>query len=280
MTKDLKALAASITARLSDIARKAETPFPYLLTQFLLERIAARLTSDDKLARHIVFKGGYVGLRVHHSPRYTVDLDALVVGLPLTKAAEQARTAIESSTLNDGLWFVFEEFVDLRTQGEYGGSRLVFRAGIGEKPKNLKKTQIVNVDFATGDAIVPAPIEEKTPFILGQGSLSWNVYPPETTVAEKLHAMVTLGDANSRSKDVFDINFLLPKCNAIFLRDALSNTFKSRKDELPKDLIGQLKNIDTSVLKRGWRGAIGAIESEQDFDKTFGEMLSKLERIF
>lgn len=92
--------------------------------------------------------------------------------------------------------------------------------------------------------------------------------------------MVTLGDANSRSKDVFDINFLLPKCDPQLLRKALPNTFKSRKDELPNDLIGQLRRIDTAVLKRGWRGAIGALASEQDFDTTFSEMLSKLEEIF
>lgn len=280
MTNDLKALAKSINSRLSDIARKSQTPFPYLLTQFLLERIAARLTDNDELAKHIVFKGGYVGLRVHQSPRYTIDLDAMAVGLHLAKAVEQAKKAIESSTIEDGVWFVFEEFVDLKTQGEYGGSRLVFRAGIGEQLKNLKKAQIVNVDFATGDAVVPAPIHKETPFILGKGCLAWNVYPPETTVSEKLHAMITLGDANSRSKDVFDINFLLPKCDPENLREALTNTFKSRKDELPNDPIGFIKNIDTAVLKRGWRGAIGVLASEQDFDETFALMIAKLEEIF
>lgn len=280
MTRDLKALATSISSRLSDIARKSQTPFPYLLTQFLLERIAVRLTDDTKLAKHIVFKGGYVGLRVYQSPRYTVDLDALAVGLPLAEAVERAKKAIESSTTLDGAWFVFEELVDLKTQGEYGGSRLAFRAGIGEKLNNLKKAQIVNVDFATGDAVVPAPIQQETPFILGKGSLSWTVYPPETTVSEKLHAMITLGDVNSRSKDVFDINLLLPKCNPKLLRAALTNTFNSRKDELPNNLIEHLNNIDKSVLKRGWRGAVGVLSLEQDFEDTFAQMIGKLEKIF
>jgi hypothetical protein len=239
-----------------------------------------RLTDDTKLAKHIVFKGGYVGLRVYQSPRYTVDLDALAVGLPLAEAVERAKKAIESSTTLDGAWFVFEELVDLKTQGEYGGSRLAFRAGIGEKLNNLKKAQIVNVDFATGDAVVPAPIQQETPFILGKGSLSWTVYPPETTVSEKLHAMITLGDVNSRSKDVFDINLLLPKCNPKLLRAALTNTFNSRKDELPNNLIEHLNNIDKSVLKRGWRGAVGVLSLEQDFEDTFAQMIGKLEKIF
>lgn len=279
MTSELKALGTSINARLSDIARKSKTPFSYLLTQFLLERVAVRLTDNIKLTNHIIFKGGYVGLRVHHSPRYTIDLDALAVDLPLAKAVELAKMAIESSTIEDGVWFKFEEIVELKTQREYGGSRLIFRAGIGEQLKNLNKAQIVNVDFATGDAVIPGPIHEVTPFILGKGNLSWNVYPPETTVSEKLHAMITHGDANSRAKDVFDINFLLPKCDPAMLRKALQNTFESRNKDLPKDLVGSLGKIDTTVLKRGWTGAIGALATAQDFDDTFAQMISKLEKI-
>ncbi len=280
MTKELKALATSITARLSDIARKSQKPFQHILTEFLLERIAARLTSDSKIAKHVIFKGGYVGIKVHQSPRYTIDLDALAVGLALNKAAEYAKTAIENTAMDDGVWFVFDEFIDLKTQGEYGGSRLVFRAGIGEPIKNLQKARIINVDFATGNAVVPDPIETETPFILGKGHLSWKVYPAEATVSEKLHTMITLGDANSRSKDVFDINFLLPKCDAKLLREALSNTFKSRMDQLPNDLVGRLKNVDTAVLKRGWRGAIGGLSSEHEFDETFAQMITKLKTVF
>jgi hypothetical protein len=280
LTKNLKALATSINSRLSDIARKSQKPFPHVLTEFLLERVAERLASNLDLAKHVVFKGGYVGLKVHRSPRYTIDLDALAVGISLVKAAKLAKAAIEDSAFDDGVWFVFEEFVDLKTQDEYGGSRLVFRAGIGELIKNIKKAQIINVDFATGDSIIPDPIKTETPLLLGNGSLSWTVYPPETTVSEKLHAMITLGDANSRSKDLFDINFLLPKCNADLLQFALLNTFKSRKDDPPKDLINQIKKIDTAVLRRGWRRAIGGLAEENNFDETFAKMIKKLEEIF
>ena len=280
MTKNLKALATSINSRLSDIARKLQKPFPHVLTEFLLERVASRLASNLDLAKHVVFKGGYVGLKVHRSPRYTIDLDALAIGLTLDKVARSAKAAIEDTVFDDGVWFVFEELVDLKTQGEYGGSRLVFRAGIGEPIENVKKAQIINVDFAIGDSIIPAPIQTETPFILGNGSLTWTVYPPETTVSEKLHAMITLGDANSRSKDLFDINFLLPKCNAKLLQMALVNTFKSQEDDPPKDLISQIKKIDTTVLRRGWRRAIGGLAEEHNFDETFAQMIKKLEEIF
>jgi hypothetical protein len=266
-------------SRLSDLANETQTPFPHLLTNFLLERAAMRLTADKKLASHLVFKGGYVGLRVHHSPRYTVDLDALAVNLPLKTAVDMARAAINVRELQDPVWFVFEDLVDLKTQGEYGGARLVFRAGIGEPLKNIKRAQIINIDFATGDAIVPGPIRESTRYLLGEGSLSWSVYPAETTVSEKLHAMITLGDANSRSKDIYDIGFLLPKCNAKTLGLAIANTFKSRNDDLPKNFIERIEAIDRTILKRGWRGAIGSLSTTLDFDTAFDKLVEGLKRI-
>ena len=41
------------------------------------------------------------------------------------------------SDLNDGVWLRYESQIDLATQGEYGGIRHSYRAGIGEVLKNL-----------------------------------------------------------------------------------------------------------------------------------------------
>ena len=91
--------------------------------------------------------------------------------------------------------------------------------------------------------------------------------------------MITLGDANSRSKDVFDINFLLPKCDAKILNKSLRSTFESRGDALPNDFVKRLQEIDKTVLKRGWKGAIGSLASNQDFDGTLKELLARLDKI-
>ena len=53
--------------------------------------------------------------------------------------------------MNDGVWFRFEGQIDLATQGEYGGIRHSYRAGIGEVLKNLKKAQVINFDLGIGD---------------------------------------------------------------------------------------------------------------------------------
>jgi hypothetical protein len=60
-------------------------------------------------------------------------------------------------------------------------------------------------DLGVGDPITPGPKSITTkPFISPNEGLSWSVYPFETIIAEKLHALIAHEDANSRSKDVHD----------------------------------------------------------------------------
>ena len=81
----LKSQARSIGDRLSRISKASGVPYLLVLTEFLLERLAVRLVADRNLSQCLVFKGGYVSLRVYNSPRYTVDLDALLLRGPLDR---------------------------------------------------------------------------------------------------------------------------------------------------------------------------------------------------
>lgn len=113
------------------MSKDLRAAYPKILTEFLLERLTARLISDPDLEKRLVFKGGYVSLRVYDSPRYTIDLDALLRSGSLQELSKTAKVAAESD-LDDGVWFRLEKTVDLETQGDYGGLRLVLRCGIGE----------------------------------------------------------------------------------------------------------------------------------------------------
>jgi predicted nucleotidyltransferase component of viral defense system len=274
----LKDQARSVTDRLSKLARESKTPYAKILTEFLLERLAVRLVSAPDLGGRLVFKGGYVSLRVYDSPRYTIDLDALLRRGSLESVTLDAQVAAESD-FGDGAWFRLEKTVDLETQGEYGGLRLVLRAGLGEALPKLKKAQIVHLDIGKGDPVTPAPIEVETPYLLGRGSLSWRVYPVETTVAEKLHALIVRGSESSRSKDIFDLSLLLEKCDGAVLKRALQETFRHRGDELPSDLKGYLEKIDRRVLKMGWKSAVGDVPSAPDFDEYFDQVVAQAEGI-
>jgi hypothetical protein len=178
---------------------------------------------------------------------------------------------------NDGTWFHFEKEVDLKTQGEYGGIRLEFRAGIGEALKDLRRAQIIQLDLGIGDPVVPAPIYSKMPELLGNTQISWNVYPIETMIAEKLHALIDRGSDNSRSKDIFDLYLFLPKVNSTQLDKAIRACFEYRKTSVPKNMVDELKRIDLALIKKGWFSAIAGIPNAPSCDDCFNSMIKELQ---
>ena len=278
-----KAKGRSVRQKLVNLSVEVGLPYQNIETAFILERLVARLIADEMLRRHLVFKGGFVGLRVYDSPRYTVDVDALVVKADVGSALERAKEKAESD-LEDGVWFRFESQVDLAAQGEYGGIRQVYRAGIGEVLTNLKKSQIVHFDLGIGDPVTPGPLATETPSLLSQQEcLSWSVYPVETIIAEKLHALIAHGNVNSRSKDVFDLSVFLPKANSEVLGQALKRCFAYRSTELPRSFSAILSAMDTKSLERGWVSATASLSDKPQFKATFEaivRLISEKERAF
>ncbi|MBI2602699.1 MAG: nucleotidyl transferase AbiEii/AbiGii toxin family protein [Deltaproteobacteria bacterium] len=270
-----KALTQSITAKLSQLARTQDKPYDQLLTIFLLERAVARLVADSTLARCLIFKGGYVSVRVYDSPRFTTDIDAVLHGLDQTSAVEKIREQM-ALPFGDGAWFRYEKEQNLVTQSEYGGWRLVFRGGLGDPPEKLHRAQIIDIDIGTGDPVAPAPRLVETESLVGSSSLSWQVYPIETILAEKLHTLVARGSANSRARDVYDIGLLLPRADSETLRTALQATFTYRGDLLPKVIADVLRSMDTALLEKGWHSATSHISGVGRFNAIWHELVVNL----
>ena len=271
--------AKSISAKLSILAKVRKVPYESLATVFLIERLLARLVSGPKLAKAFVFKGGYVGLRVYNSERYTLDLDALLVKADISSTLKQAVIEIEKD-IDDGAWFLLESQVDLKTQGEYGGIRQVFRAGIGLPPKDIKRSQVINFDVGIGDPITPAPIKTQTNEMIGNRELSWQVYPIETIIAEKFQTLIHRGDDNSRAKDIFDLYYYLPKTDSKMAKEAIKQCFKFRETLIPVDPVDFIMSIDKTLLKRGWKNALATMKSPPTFEEAFSVIQEQLKRIF
>ena len=179
----------------------------------------------------------------------------------------------------DGVWFKFQEEQNLTTQSEYGGLRLIYRCGLGEAPANVEKEKQIQIDIGTGDPVTPAPSLIGTSSLLGDEILSWQVYPVETILAEKLHSILTKGAANSRARDIYDCDLLLSKADAKVLREALAKTFSYRRNNLPKEISPFISTFDTSLLKRGWKSAAGYIDGADSFDVTFQRLINGLKKL-
>lgn len=275
--KSSHAQTQAITSKLRRFADSAQIPFNRALTLFLLERAAHRLTLEPRLAPGLTFKGGFVAVRVYASSRYTKDLDAALRGIDKEAAVQLARAALEKDA-GDGVWFQLEKAADLAMQGERGGVRLVFRAGLGEPPAKLAKAQIVELDLAFGgDPVTPAPRALTTPFVIGEGHLTWSVYPLETVLAEKLHALVSRAEGNSRAKDLYDAFAFLPRASPELLAKALASTFAHRQTPLPRPLADALAGVDKTVLRLAWDSAVvAAADAAPPFDDALAAVVEQL----
>lgn len=269
----MKSTGQSITDKLISLSQKSDVGFANLKTQFLIERLVFRISKSQELSSKLIYKGGYVCLRIYNSPRFTTDIDALSK-VPLIEINKEIQKTVENQNLSDGVWFKFIKTQTLRTQGSEEGLRLSFRAGIGEVLKDLSKCQILNLDLSFGDSVVPQEVLTNTNSLIFDEEISWKIYPPESIVSEKLHALISRGSLSSRSKDIFDINFLIEKCDFKNLEKATISTFTASGDTTPNDIVEELKSLDTTRLKKGWKSATQSIGSF-DFDEVFNDMIQK-----
>lgn len=90
----------------------------------------------------------------------------------------------------------------IREEDAYGGRRVMLSGRLGSA--RLR----VQIDIGIGDAVFPDPEWIEYPSLLDLPRPKLKAYRPETAIAEKLHAMVTLGSKNSRMRDFFDIRAL------------------------------------------------------------------------
>lgn len=232
MTRPPKDLGASVQARLRNVARQRSEDVQVLLLQFVLERLLHRIACST-YRRDFVLKGAMLftaWTRVAH--RATRDLDLLGTGVPdLNRLAAIFRTICTIEVDPDGVAFDAGTVVASRIREDqlYEAVRVMLTASVGSARIN------VQVDIGFGDAIHPAPVEMSFPTILDQPAPLLLTYPRETVVAEKFHAVVSLGLLNSRMKDFFDLTVLCRQFPFAGrpLGEAIAATFARRQTELP-----------------------------------------------
>jgi len=66
----------------------------------------------------------------------------------------------------------------------------------------------VQIDIGYGDVVTPEPDFVTFPGLFEFTAPKIRAYPIYTVVAEKLEALVTLGETNARLEDVYDLWFL------------------------------------------------------------------------
>ena len=225
-------VAASVRARLLNVAKAQGVDFNQVLVRFALERILYRMTQSQHADRFLL-KGALLFTLWYDMPhRATRDADLLGFGASdLASVAETFRD-IAAVAVDDGIAFDPTSVTvdEIRKEAGYGGVRVIIA---GELAKARCKTQI---DVGFGDAVTPAPVDSIYPVLLDDlPAPKLRAYPTYTVIAEKLHAIALLGMTNSRLKDYFDLSVLLERENldTDLLAQAIKATFERRGMSVP-----------------------------------------------
>lgn len=228
-------MAASVRARLLNVAKVQNSDFQQVLVRFALERILYRLTQSPH-ANRFLLKGALLFTLWYDMPhRATRDVDLLGFGASDLDSVALVFREIAAIAADDGIVFdpASVTVESIRKEAGYGGVRVVVAA---ELAKARCKTQI---DVGFGDAVVPEPVNSVYPVLLEDlPAPRLRAYPTYTVVAEKLHAIALLGMANSRLKDYFDLSILLERevLDADLLAGAIRATFERRGMAAPAKL--------------------------------------------
>lgn len=257
-------IAASVLARLKNKAAESGRSYQLCLQLFCQEEFLRRL-EKSKYAENLVLKGGlFLYSLTDFDSRVTVDVDFLLRRIPNTP--EQLKGILEEiiavHTGNDFITFEIKAVAPIAVAKKYAG----IGASIVTRIKNTRTP--FSIDFGVGDVIVPKQEKRKIPTQLDDFvAPTINTYSIETTVAEKIDAILSLMEFSSRMKDYYDIYYLANKFDfdGKVLTEALKKTFENRGHSFTIEQFEQVMNFDNDEeMQKKWKAFVRKIDIKTD----------------
>lgn len=257
-------IAASVLARLKNKAKESGRSYQLCLQLFCQEEFLRRL-EHSKYADNLVLKGGlFIYSVTDFDSRVTVDVDFLLRKVPNTP--EQLKPVLEeiinTPTGNDFITFEIKEITPIAAAKKYAG----IGASIVARIKNTRTP--FSIDFGVGDVIVPKQEKRKIPTQLDDFIAPMvNTYSLETTIAEKIDAILSLMEFSSRMKDYYDIYYLANKFDfdGATLTEALRKTFENRGHIFTVEQFEQVMTFDSDeAMQKKWKAFCRKIDTKTD----------------
>jgi hypothetical protein len=196
-------LPASIRQRLKNLSRKQSVPFQEILQRYAIERFLFRLSQSEHAGK-FVLKGAQM-LVAWGSPRTRPTMDIDLLGYTkndLANLESVVRNVCDASHAQpDGITFdpTTVKAVRIKEDADYEGVRVTFLGTLDAARVPMQ------IDIGFNDTVTPAPETVTYPSLLGMQVPELRGYNRDTLIAEKVEAMIKLGEINSRMKDFFDI---------------------------------------------------------------------------
>lgn len=233
-------------------SKKKEISLQQLLNLFCQEEFIRRL-SNSRYKDNLILKGGFLLYTISEfTTRPTIDADYLLKNHSNEKGKIE-KLVLEIISLSSGNEFIDIQMRNLETISEfkeYPGIRVNLIGIIGRT-----KTPF-SIDFGIGDIVIPSPVERTLPALLSEFQKPRIfTYSLESTVAEKIDAIIFLMEATGRMKDFYDIYYIATSFDfegrklqeAIY--ETLTNRGRAYERNSVTDILRLTKNIE---IQRRW----------------------------
>lgn len=243
--------ATQLKAKVKNLSGGNSSKAQMLIRNYFMERFLERIAQSE-YRDHFILKGGMlVASLVGLNTRATMDIDASVKAVSLSKEdAMQMIERIIAVYIPDETRFQISKVSDIMEDHDYPGLRFFLNAQLE------KLQQTIKIDISTGDAITPSAVEYSFPLMFEDRTIAIWSYNLETLLGEKLETIMARGTANTRMRDFYDLHMLSiqQKYDREILKKAFLATSQKRNTihQLP-DMHDIVQRVATDTeMKNRW----------------------------
>jgi predicted nucleotidyltransferase component of viral defense system len=248
----------------------------------MIEGFLNRLSSSSYKSNFILKGGFLLSSIIEKLGRTTRDIDFTGKGIENSPSRlKEIFIQVCGIMIDDELLFRTDKLTaeEIIEDGVYSGVRITVPCFLD------RSRQTIQIDIGFDDSIDPEIKQTEYRMLLAGKTLNLFVYPVEAILAEKLEAMITLDEVNSRMKDFFDVYLIINniKIDDEFLSVTIKRTFDTRKTVLSdnKAIFSEQFYKNPDRLKQ-WNGFLNRIKYQDklEFEKVCKEIKRYFEPIY
>ena len=246
-------MAASVLARLKNTAKAGGISYQQCLQLFFQEEFLRKL-SASKYKDNLILKGGlFIYTLTNFESRATIDVDFMLRGLSndMVRMDEIIAEILAVPTGNDFITFKALPTEPIAANRKYHGVSTQITGYI----KNVRVP--LSVDIGVGDIIVPgAKARTIKTQLEGFDAPEIMTYSVESTIAEKLDAILQRFELTGRMKDFYDIYYLSQTFNfdGLKLQTAIAETLRNRGTDYSADSFHRITAlVNDENMQVRWR---------------------------
>ena len=245
--------ATSVLARLRNKAKENGISYQQCLQLFMQEEFLRKLSASP-YKDNLILKGGlFIYTLTNFESRATVDVDFMLRGLSndMARMDEIIAEILAVPTGNDFITFKALPTEPIAANRKYHGVSTQITGYI----KNVRVP--FSVDIGVGDVIIPSAKERTIKTQLDDfDAPEIMTYSLESTIAEKLDAILQRFELTGRMKDFYDIYYLSQTFDfdGLKLQTAIAETLQNRGTNYNADSFKRITElVDDENMQIRWR---------------------------